>query len=1645
MSKELDEILKKLRGEDQVEKPHGLPRSMKAEGKGIKLHTFDVPREAIYDKLRDGSYSAKYENYLGATGNEERLAQQQSFGEKAIRGIQKFGGKTINNALDATIGTAYGLVQGIADGSWSAVWDNDFSNYLDDANKKMNNRLAHYYTEEEKNKNFIQSLGTANFWFNDVGDGLAFVTGALLPEVALGLATGGASLGVGLGKTFARMGARKLGRETVELGAKKFGDDLAGASITGTKKVTQFEKAADIKAGVDETKNYYRSILGKKIGDPLSTAGFLFRTSHFEAGMEARHNFHDSMDKFLQTFEEKNGREPSIEEISKFTNEAKSAANYLYGANLAILSVSNAAMFGKAFNLKVPKIKSLDNQFNKLIGLGVSKADDGLMVMQKANKLQKIAGRSYKLLGRSATEGLYEEGFQGVAGKNMQMYLDTKYDPNANSAETMFTNLSDAFAQQYGTKEGWKEMGIGMVIGMMGGAVQPFNIDESGKMKFTAPSVPGFGSNSYKAARLGIEKDVEKVNNGIISLKGMTSASAVQNFKNMSESGAGEYFSTAAENTIGNIEFIKSQEHLKSKKDILKDYEVTIDSLVLDEEFTDEQAAQYKDSLKQEFKQNLEDYNFAVKAVESLGLDRKIKKTPGDIDNIAEALTMNIVLGKNAVGSAQNIAKQIDTIINPSVYAKDEKTVISAGTGIYDSMKHYAGLGAETMQKVKELSKKQKELQKLQDRSVTLQGELQKEQANRKGKSKDVTIENRFNTVSEKALTATQRIIELEGEIETLESAINSEFNGNEYDIDGTVSSNPTNIRQTLAEIEKLEKYINSLKLSGKTREASELEYLVKQFQFQVDSHREMVNTHRDMFDTNFFTSDKGKTLIDRIVGQPYTMSEEFKEALRDNSEVVDRSLGLVGIRGYDKVESVVEQFLEQNPNLSQRDKHRLEALLRLQLNMEAVNKRIESIQALGVKEVIEEETSSDPIKGDTLVLEQNLEIKEKDLSNLKELDTIINSILAELSKVRQQSTTKQKKIEILKNLDDAKKRKKDLELTDDKQDIDNPYYNLKTEEEVDAKIEEIKKQQESSKTEYNYVDSPEYKRLIELMVKLDNDDLSTAESRELDELKKDVDDWLLITGTVVEGFRLSDLIRQKVVLENTAINKVEDVGEVTDKEVIESIEFVEKPAYVDYSLGQTYDAATAIAKGNEIHISGIKPDEFFTNVGFKTPYKTNKEGHIILDKDAVDQINTDSEVIRIGETSGKLSTNYNVVPMFYKDINGEWRGTYLGTNYSTDYPEGGMDIDAIYALNGGEEVSLVVDARDLHNVDLMAEYKKAKTDEAKAAVMDKIKAELSVKVFVGSKFISVLKASRENALLSEANLKFEAFRVSLAEQVMENLIKGVEVTTLVHDKITVSQVLIGHPNFSFSRGEGEFSTSYREMTDQDAVEVEDIGYVEEGKLQTHKKVTGINTTFLGKTIDSKSKTKKPFIVVSRGGIRFAIPVKVKPNQKPSNKDIEEIFNNKNISDSQKAMLLNKKLAERGIDIKKVGDSFISFGKTSNLTREFFDQKLAQLDNIEYFRPLNEWLDTKNSMQDILKNQVLINVDLSKPVHSPKVRLDFSDVFANVDIDTSQVKPTNSKNPASKTGKGSSAYAQYSQTNMNNSTNNTKDNNNCPT
>ncbi len=621
----IDDVVNSVRSKTQIPKLPQVDLTPKSfQRQGIEAIKYDVPVSNIYDRLSDGTYTPRFENYKTGFGEEERLAKGQSTAEKWLYGAEKFGSKALAYASDAVIGTAVGIFEGISNGRFDKVWDNSYSNWIDDVNKKLDYALPNYYTDEEKSMNFLQKMTTANFWANDVlGNGLSFVAGAVLPEVALSLLSGGATLPTSL----AKVGFKTLGKSVLKAEAKDMLGDVAMQALRKTDDIAAFNK---VETAMDATRAYNRANRFGTAGNILNTGRFLVQTSAFEAGMESRQNFKMAMTDYLSNFESKNGRSPSFEEISEFADDATKAANGVFAANMAILSVSNAAMFGKTFGIGLNFGRKLENVGNRLIGLGIKREAAGRLALQEANKFQKVLGSSYKILSKPAIEGLYEEGLQGVAGKTMQNYLEAKYNSKSEDAYGLWSSLSDAFSDQYGSKEGWNEMGIGMIIGLAGGS---FTGALTGKL--VAPE--GMGANSYRARKAELQEQIDIVNKGQSNLqKRIINANGMKNFANNMKSKAEGFESTFIDNALVNREYIKSQEQVKSKKEIIKDFDSVVDTMELSDDQIEEIGGAenlelYKQSLKDEFKKNVNDYRFASKAVKSLGLDKKLK---GVVDRI---------------------------------------------------------------------------------------------------------------------------------------------------------------------------------------------------------------------------------------------------------------------------------------------------------------------------------------------------------------------------------------------------------------------------------------------------------------------------------------------------------------------------------------------------------------------------------------------------------------------------------------------------------------------------------------------------------------------------------------------------------------------------------------------------------------------------------------------------------------------------------------------------------------------------------------------------------------------------------------------------------------------------------------------------
>lgn len=393
-----------------------------------------------YAPLSDGNYVARYDTYKAGIDNYETNAQNQSTGEKWSNGLQKFAGKTFNSVLGGTIGMVYGIGSGFSEGSFSAVYDNNFSNWLNDLDIKMNNQLANYYTKQEQDLGLFGQAGTANFWSDKVLGGLSFTAGAIISEGIWAAATGGASVIANPLK----WSVRGIGKVAVADG------------IASTKSLLKSALRPTTVRGVNNV---------GRIADGLNLARFTATSAGYESSVEALQYRKEQEETFYHNFKEMNGRMPSKEEEADFKTNLENSANAVFATNMAIVGSSNLVTMGNIFKIKSPvKIDLFSDVRQSVYGIGKTASE-----LTRLNKISRIA---LPLVKNMVTEGLYEEGFQSITSNTAGQWLQNTY--NEDTVENSFTlsgALYDSFAQQYGTKEGWVENGVGMIIGLLGEGV----------------------------------------------------------------------------------------------------------------------------------------------------------------------------------------------------------------------------------------------------------------------------------------------------------------------------------------------------------------------------------------------------------------------------------------------------------------------------------------------------------------------------------------------------------------------------------------------------------------------------------------------------------------------------------------------------------------------------------------------------------------------------------------------------------------------------------------------------------------------------------------------------------------------------------------------------------------------------------------------------------------------------------------------------------------------------------------------------------------------------------------------------------------------------------------------------------------------
>ena len=419
----------------------------------------------------------------------DKSQEAQGVFEKIFNGSVQFAGDTVLNVGQGIGGTFYGLGSAIANQEFSKFYDNSVTNALDRAEEYWGKTFE---VKTGGNQGALQQ--GANFIFNDLFGGLSFLVGAVATEAILSavtVGTGGGAAGIQAAATAGLVARGSRIMKNIANGGRrvisgKYVDEVARGVAALGDDATRVAAAGGITSAASQVNKAMRyNTYGRVARQWFTGAGM-------EASMEARHTLNEAVEEERREYESRYG-------VGSFTDEKEQAVreqyephtNAAFLTNFALVGVSNMVMFPKIFGtrmrgqmfrtrLRDVNKMSTSQQTRLARRLGVDKAalpkyiesrgsfDLNTLGFGKATNMGKLA-RGTAILRRGAYEGVVEEGLQGVIARSTKDYLRHKYDEeNQTQTVNFMDNLSEGFQGSYGTKEGLKEVGIGMLLGMMG-------------------------------------------------------------------------------------------------------------------------------------------------------------------------------------------------------------------------------------------------------------------------------------------------------------------------------------------------------------------------------------------------------------------------------------------------------------------------------------------------------------------------------------------------------------------------------------------------------------------------------------------------------------------------------------------------------------------------------------------------------------------------------------------------------------------------------------------------------------------------------------------------------------------------------------------------------------------------------------------------------------------------------------------------------------------------------------------------------------------------------------------------------------------------------------------------------------------------
>lgn len=1449
-------------------------------------------------RLSSGTWIPKYESYIPGVDNDTRLSRSQGRTEKWMRGLGKFVGKAALYGLGGVIQPFYGIYAGVSRGNFNAVFDNDFTRWLDDQDKKMDYGLAHYYNREERDMNFLQSMTTANFWSNDFLSGLAFTAGAMLSSAVYS--------GAGL-MNLARAGAR------------------AGVALARIGKAASDTKKA---FGV-----YLRAArTGRRIGKGLDTLAFLGTSTSWEASVEARSMLMEAEENFRQSYRNAYGREVPYEELMKFRADNANAANAVFAANVGILSLSNIAMFGDMFGMDLGVDKFIKRN---IFGVGAERMDNGTLRAITPKKWQKVAGNTFNIIKRPVSEGLYEEGLQGVASKSAKDWVESRYNPMAIRQNIGYMEaIKNGFKETYGSSQGWKEIGIGMIIGSIMGGKTIGGIKEwSQDMSRNKGMVEAYNANAGALTTAAVR-----------AIRGSMALNAQLSGVDTSYESDGRIINKDFSDAVFNR--LRYDSEMGMLDDTKENFRTVVESIpnsdiASDMNMTDEQVNEYKADLVNEFNKKVDNFTMANRFADSL--------TDGISNRSFNAYISNMAYnGLEAKDNLNDIANQLRRIYN---------------TDIGPALDMYSRLNPDSSRDLEELRKLTDDIQRMEKNILRLQQSVASKDALESDKARLVKENDRL-------LKLTEDRIALERKLTTL---INSEADISKLFLNRNDSR--ISAADLMAAYDTIADFENVVSIRG-VDNYKEAMALLSEYRHNLVAYKNINESLRRMRDRRFIRAQERRfmKILSNVWGKTYEEDDskyDFRNTdnpdandLYANDQAIDKAYqdGLIG-------EDEAFMFKTYNHMIAR-----------------SMENEIKTDEGNIVERVPDDEDiinpSDDRINNIAIKIwngnEDVLSPRERQIydNNKPRVDSLVNGFgdnpISRINKAR--SIIDRLKIHdnIYDNIKDAVDDIVDMNINgldqDQIKEAIKTYNDLMNEADNGNEIDQDKLN-EAIDIINNYSDDP-LLQFVEWMRLYDNGSIAV----------KDYDKSIPMGDVLTESEPGTSTGRTEV---NAAQNPVvlmaqkREIGGVMYYEV----GGMRLDRFMD-GLGLKRFDATDTDNGRVM--------DFTNGTDIFTVIESDNHSRWMISEDDAQAFENATGVI-LGRQTALSTSNWFMV--YRKGQDGSIVPYYTGDTFGSNNES--VNQEAAASLRKGDMVRFKMDMSDPYTKELYDKYNSLNavdpnSDETKSAYRELVDNMVIKIVDSDGNFVSVLRANDPDSKGSNADLRsmaFELYRDNIGSVIGEIDIPSVG---------TVTSVLPGRPNFSVSDDNGTLMVSENDFTNETVGKVESVGYIENGEVTMRDDIKYNIFPFCTAIVRDKygdyKDSRIPVVAIKTGnGRNYLYPVRLK-NQGISSfssmigsmadRITEGLGGGVSIDD---IMDLNNAIARSGLDNKTymiplTGDVDVIKGRLEAVKEAAGKMPMTA--------DVRGWIGDSRTKEDILMNDVTINIDLNNdPFIAPKFRM----------------------------------------------------------